>query len=240
MSNFIFNAERDHFSFVKLFRAFGVEKLITYNTFSNLCEAIINKDGDMRRLVENCILEKGSSLPDRDATSSLPSVLLADEVDIFFGKEFFGATHNPGCKIRDPLLSELIDYVWLLSKQFSKIMENNEILEKVKKSDLYTNCCGLIKSYYKQLLEMSVTNMIKDAKNVLSENYNNKDNPEGRNYKIIDGRICYPTVDDFTSQIFYGYETVFTYMKEYEREKSAVLKLTVEEVQSPSLCNHCY
>lgn len=39
-------------------------------------------------------------------------ILLVDEVDVFFGKEFFGKYYAPSTSIKSTLIEDLVTYVW--------------------------------------------------------------------------------------------------------------------------------
>ena len=39
-------------------------------------------------------------------------ILLVDEVDVFFGKEFFGKYYAPSTSIKSILIEDLVTYVW--------------------------------------------------------------------------------------------------------------------------------
>ena len=39
-------------------------------------------------------------------------VLLIDEVDVFFSKDFYGALYNPSVLLKDPKISDLLKYIW--------------------------------------------------------------------------------------------------------------------------------
>jgi hypothetical protein len=41
-----------------------------------------------------------------------PNILLIDEVDVFFSKDFYGNTYSPSASLRDPTINELIKYIW--------------------------------------------------------------------------------------------------------------------------------
>lgn len=81
-------SDRDHKSFIELFEKLHVSKYIKYGTIESLCESYINKRIDIRKSVESFITKKGEF--DKSSSSIRPSVLILDEVDTFFGKQFYG------------------------------------------------------------------------------------------------------------------------------------------------------
>ena len=68
--------------------------MIIYGTFNQICEAYINKDGQIRDLVLSRIL-KNSSIIVGNKKPDVPRVLLIDEVDVFFSKEFYNKVYVP-------------------------------------------------------------------------------------------------------------------------------------------------
>ncbi|ETO12505.1 hypothetical protein RFI_24871, partial [Reticulomyxa filosa] len=98
---------RDFKSFEPLFNAFGVVDHIHYGTFNKLCERIINEGGDVRKLVENLIIPNDEKKIAETPRVTRARVLLIDEVDVFFNKEFYVKC----CKLLhgwDKLLDEAI------------------------------------------------------------------------------------------------------------------------------------
>ncbi len=73
----------------------------------------INKNGELRDIVLNLILESPETIitVKREATPR-PQVLLIDEVDVFFSDDFFGKVYQPQAQIKGPEISELTDYMW--------------------------------------------------------------------------------------------------------------------------------
>jgi hypothetical protein len=67
-----------------------VQENIKYGTFNEACEAYLNKEGDIRDLYLSKIL-KGMPSAQRIAKNEKPRVLMIDEVDVFFSKDFYGA-----------------------------------------------------------------------------------------------------------------------------------------------------
>jgi hypothetical protein len=71
-----------------------ITQFIKYGTFNKLCESFINKDGDIRNIVLSFI--KGENIPiDKEQRTRRPDILLIDEIDVIFTKEFYGNTYNP-------------------------------------------------------------------------------------------------------------------------------------------------
>jgi hypothetical protein len=106
---------RDFEGFEPMFRALGLQDLIKYGTFDEIAEYQINRDCDVRELLKSIVLkdEFQTSKPVIDlSTEKRPHVLLIDEVDVFFSKEFYGNTYNPQAQIKHKAISALTDYIW--------------------------------------------------------------------------------------------------------------------------------
>ena len=84
---------------------------IYYGTFNQISERYINKDGDIRELTLNRIL-KDSPIKTKNKDNVKKRVILIDEVDVFFSKEFFNMSYVPVAKIKHEKVSNLLDYVW--------------------------------------------------------------------------------------------------------------------------------
>lgn len=130
---------RDQASFMPLFERLGVEKEIKYGTFNQLCEDILNSDGtNFKEEVTNMILEKPKGILDnladwvgvnrvklsrgQNEISANPTILVIDEVDVFFEDNFFGNSYCPAMKLRDPTVSNFLQFVFSeVSKYGDKI-----------------------------------------------------------------------------------------------------------------------
>jgi hypothetical protein len=72
-----------------LFEFLNINNMIFYGTFNEICENFINKDVKIRDLVLSRILKDKVSLNINNQDDSKPRVLLIDEVDVFFSKDFY-------------------------------------------------------------------------------------------------------------------------------------------------------
>ena len=73
--------------------------LVFYGTFSEISEKLINEKGDIREIVGEQFGHSFLNIKKKDKSliNSIGQVLLVDEVDTFFSKDFYGNTYNP-CK----------------------------------------------------------------------------------------------------------------------------------------------
>ena len=57
-----------------------------------------------------------------------PRILLIDEVDVFFSKDFYGNVYLPQASLTDPTIEKLIKFIW-------ENRDSNLTLNKVECSD---------------------------------------------------------------------------------------------------------
>ncbi|ETO12088.1 hypothetical protein RFI_25289 [Reticulomyxa filosa] len=80
---------------------------------------IINEGGDMRKLVENLILpnnEKKSNEVERVICSK---ILLIDEIDVFFNKNFYGSCYSPAATLRHDTITNLLTSFGIIKAHFA-------------------------------------------------------------------------------------------------------------------------
>lgn len=125
-------------------------------------------------------------------------VLLIDEVDVFFSKDFYGNVYTPSTEIKHPSVSYLIDYIW--SKRNERIKIN-----EVRQTEEYKASIEIFNTKYAYLLDEAVKDMICDVVEV-----------DNHDYYQENGMIGYKDQDQISFKISYGYKTMFAYYKEAE------------------------
>ncbi len=111
-------------------------------TLSKVCEYEINKKVNIREQLEATIMGSSAGGTAAVANSSgewKPRVLLVDEVDVFFSKDFYGSAYVPACELRHPAISELIRAVYKNGTPLA--------LETVKTWDKYTAVTSMLKGW---------------------------------------------------------------------------------------------
>eukprot|EP00935_MAST-01C_sp_MAST-1C-sp1_P000725 g725.t1 len=101
-------SSRDAQDFGPVFKQFGVQDMVSYSTFRQLANKLINEDGEVRALTKALFghgggsssghLSELSALEEQDMSGKADKgkrILLIDEVDVFFSRDFYGSTHNP-------------------------------------------------------------------------------------------------------------------------------------------------
>jgi hypothetical protein len=80
-------------------------------------------------------------------------VILIDEVDVFFSKDFYNKVYVPVAQIKNEKVSKLLDYIWLNrnNKSFT--------LKMLRSSAQYIECSAIFKPEYVGILEEACKDM---------------------------------------------------------------------------------
>ncbi len=62
-----------------------------------------------------------------------PKILLIDEVDVFFSRDFYGSVYTPSASLKDSTITNLVQYIW-------KQRKNGLIWRKVQNTPEYNAC----------------------------------------------------------------------------------------------------
>jgi len=193
-------SQRDLADFEPLFTLLGVNKHIHYGTFNQIFDIIINEKGDIRSRVQNLISSsvKTNFISPVIANTDRAKILLIDEVDIFFNKEFYGNVYNPAASLKGPEITNLIHYIWN--------NRNSLNFNSLKTSAEYRACCTRYTQWI-GLVEEASKSMILDVKNF------------NHSYIVLEDKIGYKKQDSISFNTYVGYKTMFAYFKECENEK---------------------
>ncbi|WP_265027626.1 OTU domain-containing protein [Wolbachia endosymbiont (group B) of Chorthippus parallelus] len=260
-------ATRDQQDFNGFFKEFGIGDKITYGTFEEMANEVINpevngKKQGLRELVEGLILnhsaEQSGQIKQEDISNT---ILLIDEVDVFFSDQFYGNTYGACNTIGIPGLASIQEEIWEMA---SKSYEKSTILEKVEefikkkigernqdfkefnkflfkpgkyyllkeKDNVVIKKEYTNRSLYQEHLEKMIDAAIKVAKG--SDEYIN-------NYKINDkGIISYRKDDGFYSIFTYcGYYNIFHYFrlknKDFDRKNYGYLNISCGKISYAKL-----
>ncbi|ETO08017.1 hypothetical protein RFI_29373 [Reticulomyxa filosa] len=170
---------------------------------NRICERIINEDGDIRKLVENFILlsdnneEKKSNEIERVVRSK---ILLIDEVDVFFNKDFYGNCYSPAATLRHDTITKLIDFIWKDRDSYLKLAD-------VRQSNEYKACLNILKKW-SVLLDEAIKDMLNDVQIF-----------ESHGYQVSNDKIGYKEQDGISYNIRYGYKTLFAYYYEHAQNR---------------------
>jgi hypothetical protein len=189
-------SQRDYNSFFTIFQQLAILDKVHYGTFNKMCERLINERGDIRKLLEDII--KGNPINNRLTDKDHPKILLIDEVDVFFSKDFYGEAYTPGLRLQDPTIKDLTDAIWQLSSKVS--------LTGVVSSPQFQACVNRLPQW-NNLLTEAVKNMIADLKDYKHD------------YLVKDDRIQYKDADSYTPNIIKRYKTLWAYYHENSKNR---------------------
>ena len=199
-------SERDYRAFLPLFDALGVSEYIHYGTFNKLCESVINENGNIRDKVEQFISKDSNTIGSSQQRNKRPKILLIDEVDVFFSKNFYGAVYTPSASLRDPTITELVNMIW-------KERKSKLTLKQIEETSQFQACLNRFANW-KLLIIEAVKDLLFDVQKF-----------ESHNYIVKDDRIGYVEQDNIIYNVSYGYQTLFAYYCEHEKTKISKKKL---------------
>ncbi|CAF0744473.1 unnamed protein product [Adineta steineri] len=199
---------RDYTSFLVLFDSLGLVQYIHYGTFNQLCEDVINENGVVRETIEQLVSSDLNVAIKNSQQIKRSKILLIDEVDVFFSKDFYGNIYTPAASLRDPTITSLVNFIWTHRKS-----ELN--LSKVKSSPEYMACCNRFSNWV-SLIQEAIKDMLFDINNF-----------ESHDYIVKQDKIGYKEQDNIVYKVVYGYKTLFAYYCEYE--KGNIKKNILEE-----------
>ncbi|CAF4470583.1 unnamed protein product [Rotaria sp. Silwood2] len=171
----------DYTAFVPLFDSLVVEQLIS---------------NDSNIAVENAKIIKR------------PKILLIDEVDVFFSRDFYGNVYTPAASLKEPTITSLVNYIWTQRK--SKLN-----LNKIKEAQEYRNCCVRFPKW-ESLIKEAIKDMLCDVNSF-----------ESHNYVVKEDKIGYIEQDNIIYNAAYGYKTLFAYY--FEHEKGKISRQSLED-----------
>ncbi|CAL6089204.1 Helicase-related_protein [Hexamita inflata] len=206
-SNYL--SQRDFKDFTNIFSTFNVQENIQYGTFNEMCEMFINQDGHVRENTEFLIQNKKQPITHLQ-NNQRQKILLIDEVDVFFNKDFYGNSYSPLAQVKSVEITSLIDYIWKNRNNSSEIN-----YQKIKQTEQYKQCRKSLDGW-EELLNQAILTLISDVKSFQSQQY-----------IVFNGKIGYKDQDTISTQITYGYKTMFAY---YQEHANSNIKL--EELQN--------
>ncbi len=198
---------RDYSAFKDLFDTLGIIDNIHYGTFNKLCEAVINENGNVRDRVRSLISNEKTLVAPMSVISNRPKILLIDEVDVFFSKEFYGKVYTPSATLSDTTIQNLTDLIWKERDTLN--------IRKLKATPQFKACCERYKNW-EFLIEEACKDMLNDVKTFLSHDY-----------IPVGDKIGYKVQDSIVFNMLEGYKTLFAYY--YERDKGTISEQSLRE-----------
>ena len=130
----------------------------------------------------------------------MEEILLVDEVDVFFGPDFYGQTYNKVMELQEPEIAEILSAIWRNHEQGGR----KQKLADVKTTTAYGQLLQKMPSF-QSLIDNEIRLMLDHVGRVDDERYYLNADEDVIGYKVHD-TISY--------QVTYGYRTVFAYLKE--------------------------
>eukprot|EP01125_Pyxidicula_operculata_P009849 TRINITY_DN3246_c0_g1_i1.p1 TRINITY_DN3246_c0_g1~~TRINITY_DN3246_c0_g1_i1.p1 ORF type:complete len:2508 (+),score=513.73 TRINITY_DN3246_c0_g1_i1:49-7572(+) len=186
-------SQRDYSDFKDVFDEFGISERISYSTISKMCEIMINKKGNVRQLAKQVIESTFNHSQTKILPNNRQSVLLIDEVDVFFGSDFYGNTYNPATLISNDTTYEILNFIYgnRKSVDFTAVSNSKHYVD-------LTNAFPKLKP----LIDCAIRKMLTEVKEF--------DKTPERPI-VINDTIFYKDQDTISSNKFYGYKTSFQY-----------------------------
>jgi len=190
-------SSRDYADFLEVFEAFNIHNNIVYSTISEMCEIMINREGNVRDLTKSVIDSAASNKSYNQTYPPSKSILLIDEVDVFFGADFYGNTYNPATLLSNPLTYEILKFIYgnRASVNFQAVAQLTSYLQLTKTF-----------SKIKLLIDFEIRKMLKEV-----ETFENTPEKPIVNKDII----YYKDNDTVTCKKVYGYKTAFQYLHKF-------------------------
>ncbi|MFJ5423413.1 hypothetical protein ACIPNH_01700, partial [Wolbachia endosymbiont of Drosophila barbarae] len=188
-------ATRDQQDFNGFFKEFGIGDKITYGTFEEMANEVIEpevngKKQGLRKLVEGLILnhsaEQSGQIKQEDISNT---TLLIDEVDVFFSDQFYGNTYGACNTIGIPGLASIQEEIWgMASKNYEKSTILKAVEEFIKKKIGERN--QNFKEFSKFLFKPGKYYLLKKEDNVvIKKEYTNHSLYQEHLEKMIDDAI---------------------------------------------------
>jgi hypothetical protein len=133
-------------------------------------------------------------------------ILLVDEVDVFFGPEFYGQTYNQVVEIKEPEIEEILKIIWNAWSQGGRRLN----LRDIQSTPEYARLLDKLSSF-SFLLDSEISSMLAQVSKVDEEPYY---------LDIENDRIGYKVMDSISYDSTYGYTTCFAYLKESAKLKN--------------------
>ena len=96
---------------------------------------------------------EGKSVPIKSETEGRKSVLLVDEVDVFFGEDFYGKPYRPSVDLEHEAGFKLIQFVW---DSRDKIFSVDILMKQLEVSQAVTSLRSKFPNFSDEILRRCV------------------------------------------------------------------------------------
>ena len=158
---------------------------------------------------ENSELEVAGARSIQPQSLDREEILLVDEVDVFFGSEFYGRTYNQVLEFREPEIEEILKRIWNTWNQTGR----RSNLSDIKSMPEYHRLLRKLSSF-SFLLDNEILRMLHQVSKVDDEPYH---------LDLDNDRIGYKVMDSISYDVTYGYSTCFAYLKELPKLKNKAI-----------------
>ena len=153
-----------------------------------------------------------------------PTVLLIDEVDVFFSESFYGVPYIPSAQVTTPRIKALIRKIWELSLTVTNRVDidRNQTLtyyENIRQTQEYIVCLADYTHLNDEKMRFGITttfNIVEEAVKKMLEDVLSYETHE---YTTKDGKIQYKVGDKYTDKMIVGYKTLFAAYHECEENE---------------------
>jgi len=139
-------------------------------------------------------------------TSAPEEILLVDEVDVFFGAEFYGKTYNQVIEFKEPEIVTILKRIWDAHSKGGHRLRLNDVKAMSDYKRLLTKMAS-----FGYLLDNEINLMLNQVKRVDDVPYF---------LDVENDRIGYKVMDSISYNVTFGYATIFAYLKEVENLKN--------------------
>jgi hypothetical protein len=133
-------------------------------------------------------------------------ILLVDEVDVFFGSEFYGQTYNQVVEFREPEVGEILKKIWNAWNQGGRRLKLRDIQSMPEYKRLLDKM-----SSFSFLLDNEISSMLAQVSKVDDIPYY---------LDVENSRIGYKVMDSISYGSTYGYSTCYAYLRESSKLKT--------------------
>eukprot|EP00457_Paulinella_chromatophora_P000226 gb/GEZN01000226.1/.p1 GENE.gb/GEZN01000226.1/~~gb/GEZN01000226.1/.p1 ORF type:complete len:1726 (-),score=329.91 gb/GEZN01000226.1/:319-5208(-) len=190
--------QRDEKDFDGFWTLLGVRPLIQYSTLKGLANQILKEEqGDVRALT-SAFLTGSRHVDTKQILDVRPRVLLIDEADVFFQKDFYGNSYDAATLIKSNEITLLFEHIW-------KVRNALPTMEQMKHLQVYTDIENRFPNL-KPLLPLAAKSMLRDVKLFNSPKYKFTNDEKGN--KLL-GYLDNGVV---SAAIVHGYKTAFAYL----------------------------
>ena len=137
--------------------------------------------------------------------SATEEILLVDEVDVFFGAEFYGKTYNQVIEFKEPEIKTILKRIWDAHSKGCRRLRLNDIKAMSEYKCLLSKMAS-----FGYLLDNEINLMLNQVKKVDDVPYFLDEND----------RIGYKVMDSISYNVTFGYATIFAYLKEADNLKN--------------------